>query len=237
MARRLEGLTAAGMKHAGPGVHGDGGGLYLRVKPDGRASWTLRYQIAGVRRDLGLGRARGPGAFSLAEARGKAAEARRLVAEGRDPLAVRAADEAARREAEAARERQARNSFRDVAVAFIAARGPVWRNAKHTAQWEATLATYAHPVIGDMAVDTIGVPDVLRVLQPIWTSKPETASRVRGRIEAVLSYAAATGLRPRGFNPASWRGNLDATLPAAAKVKRRAREANGRAEHHAALPW
>ncbi len=237
MARRLEGLTAAGVKHAGPGVHGDGGGLYLRVKPDGRASWTLRYQIAGVRRDLGLGRARGPGAVSLAEARGKAAEARRLVAEGRDPLAVREAEAAARREADAARERQARNSFRDVAAACIAARGPEWRNAKHAAQWEATLATYAHPVIGDMAVDALGVPHVLRVLQPIWTTKPETAARVRGRIEAVLSYAAATGLRPRGFNPASWRGNLDATLPAAAKVKRRVREANGRAEHHAALPW
>ena len=96
MARRLEGLTAAGVKHAGPGVHGDGGGLYLRVKPDGRASWTLRYQIAGVRRDLGLGRARGPGAVSLAEARGKAVEARRLVAEGRDPLAVREVESSAR---------------------------------------------------------------------------------------------------------------------------------------------
>ncbi len=237
MARRLEGLTAAGVKHAGPGVHGDGGGLYLRVKPDGRASWTLRYQIAGVRRDLGLGRARGPGAVSLADARSKAAEAHRLVADGRDPLAVREVEAAARREAEAARERQARNSFRDVAAACIAARGPEWRNAKHAAQWEATLATYAHPDIGDMAVDAIGVPDVLRVLQPIWTTKPETAARMRGRIEAVLSYAAATGLRPRGFNPASWRGNLDATLPAAAKVKRRVREASGRAEHHVALPW
>ncbi len=237
MARRLEGLTAAGVRHAGPGVHGDGGGLYLRVKPDGRASWTLRYQIAGVRRDLGLGRARGPGAVSLADARGKAAEARRLVAEGRDPLAVREADAAARREAEAARERQTRNSFRDVAAACITARGPEWRNAKHAAQWEATLATYAHPIIGDMAVDALGVPDVLRVLQPIWTTKPETAARMRGRIEAVLSYAAATGLRPSGFNPASWRGNLDATLPAAAKVKRRVREASGRAEHHIALPW
>jgi hypothetical protein len=236
MARRTEGLTAAGVKHAGPGVHGDGGGLYLRVKPDGRASWTLRYQMAGVRRDLGLGRARGPGAVSLADARGKAAEARRLVADGRDPLAVREAEVAERREAEAARERQARNNFHDVAAACIASREPEWRNAKHAAQWEATLATYAHPAIGDMAVDAIGVPDVLRVLQPIWTAKPETAARVRGRIEAVLSYAAATGLRPRGFNPASWRGNLDAILPAAAKVKRRAREANGRAEHHAALP-
>ena len=142
-----------------------------------------------------------------------------------------------RREAEAARERQARNSFRHVAAACIAAREAEWRNAKHAAQWEATLATYAFPIIGDMAVDAIGVPDVLRVLQPIWTTKPETAARVRGRIEAVLSYAAATGLRPRGFNPASWRGNLDAILPAAAKVKRRVREANGRAEHHAALPW
>lgn len=116
MARRTEGLTAAGVKHVGPGVHGDGGGLYLRVKPDGRASWALRYQITGVRRDLGLGRARGPGAVSLAEARGKAAEARWLMAEGRDPLAVREAEAVARREAEAARERQARNSIRDVAV-------------------------------------------------------------------------------------------------------------------------
>ena len=237
MAGRVEGLTAAGVKHAAPGVHGDGGGLYLRVKPDGRASWTFRYQIAGVRRDLGIGRARGPGAVSLSDARGKAAEARRLVAEGRDPLAVRELEAAVLREAEAARERQARNSFRQVAEACIAAREAEWRNAKHAAQWEATLATYAFPIIGDMAVDAIGVPDVLRVLQPIWTTKSETAARVRGRVEAVLSYAAATGLRPRGFNPASWRGNLDAILPAAAKVKRRVREANGRAEHHAALPW
>lgn len=231
------GLTAQGVRNAGPGVYGDGGGLYLRVKPDGRAAWTLRYQIAGKRRDLGLGRAKGVGAVSLAEARQKAADARRMVDQGRDPLDVRDAEAASCRAAEAASARMDISTFQAVADDFLAAREAGWKNDKHRLQWDATLRTYAFPLIGTMPVDQIGTADVLRVLRPIWEVKPETAGRVRGRIEAILGYAAALDHRPKGHNPASWRGNLDATLPPLAKMKTRVREVAGRAAHHPALPW
>ena len=236
MARSGSGLTAQGVKNAGPGVHRDGPGLYLRVKKDGRASWIMRYQIAGKRRDLGLGRARGVDAITLVEARQKAADARRMVAQGRDPLEVRDDEAAFRRAAESAAVRKDASTFTAVTDDCLAAKEAGWKNDKHRSQWNATLRTYAFPHIGTMPVDQIGIRDVLRVLGPIWDAKPETAGRVRGRIEAVLSYAAALDLRPKGYNPASWRGNLDAALPPLAKVKARVRETTGRAKHHPALP-
>jgi len=237
MAIKAGGLTAQGVKNAGPGVHGDGGGLYLRVKPDGRAAWVLRYQLEGVRRDLGLGRARGPGAVTLADVRRQAEDARRLIADGKDPLKVRDANAAARRIADAAVAKVDAISFRTIADEFLMTREGGWRNDKHRLQWSATLTTYVHPHLGALPVDRIEVADVLRVLRPIWETKPETAARVRGRVENVLSFAAALRHRPQGHNPATWKGVLDAILPPVAKMKAKVREASGRSEHHAALAW
>jgi integrase len=183
----------------------------LVVQSSGSRSWMLRYQLNGRRRDMGLGPYPEIG---LARAREKAMEARRLVKEGRDPLAERA--------------RTSALSFKAAAEALIENKRPGWRNAKHAAQWAATLETYAYPKLGPLDVKAVGTGAVLDVLRPIWTTKPETASRVRQRIEAVLDYAAAMGTRS-GDNPARWRGHLDNLLPRPSKVKK--------VEHHAALDW
>jgi integrase len=172
---------------------------------------VLRYQLAGRRRDMGLGPYP---EVTLARAREKALDARRLVKEGIDPLAER--------------RRQQALTFRAAAEALIESKRPGWKNAKHAAQWSSTLAAYAYPKIGDLDVKTIETPDVLAVLRPIWTAKPETASRLRQRIEAVLDYATAMQVR-EGENPARWKGRLDHLLPAPAKVRTVA--------HHAAIDW
>lgn len=204
-------LTARKVETAGPGCHVDGRGLMLVVKPSGARSWILRYQLRGRRRDLGLG----PWPeVTLAEARDKALAARRLVKAGRDPLAERS--------------RVPGLTFQPAAEALIESKRPGWRNAKHAAQWGSTLAAYAYPKLGALEVKAIDTAAVLEVLRPIWAGKPETASRVRQRIEAVLDYAAAAGART-GDNPARWRGHLDHLLPKPGKVRA--------VEHHAALPW
>jgi integrase len=194
------------------GFKNDGGGLYLK---DG-SSWVFRYARGGRRHDLGLGPALD---VTLAEAREKAREARRLLLEGKDPLAEKRASRAAVARA---------MTFREAAEAHIAAHAPGWRSDKHLRQWEQSLSNYAYPVIGDMSVDAIGVVDVLRVLTPLWTEKPETANRVRNRIELILDAAKARGLRS-GENPAAWRGHLDKLLPPRSKVRK--------VEHFAALPY
>jgi integrase len=169
--------------------------------------------------------------LTLAEAREAAAGAQRLVRDRVDPIAERdreaaaAVAEAAKAAAEVAAKARI---FRDVADLYIAAHSAGWRNAKHHAQWTATLTTYAYPQIGGMPVDEIDTDDVLRCLQPIWTAKPETASRVRGRIEAVIDYAMARNWRATA-NPARWRGHLSNLLPRRSKV--------ATVEHHPALPW
>jgi integrase len=198
----------------------DGRGLYLKVQPGGARSWLLRYQMAGKVHDLGLG---SYPEVSLADARGRALEARRVKANGRDPLAAK------RAEREAKRIEEARTlTFRDCAQRYIAAHEAGWRNAKHAAQWGSTLATYAYPELGALPVGAIDTGLVVRVLQPIWTTKPETAGRVRGRIEAVLDYAKAIGFR-NGENPAAWKGNLAHALPARHKVRK--------VEHHPSLAY
>jgi integrase len=198
----------------------DGRGLYLKVQPGGARSWLLRYQIAGKVHDLGLG---SYPEIGLADARGRALAARKVKAEGRDPLAVR------RAEREAKRIEEARSiTFRDCAEKYIAAHEAGWRNAKHRAQWDSTLAAYAYPELGMLPVAAIDTGLVMRALQPIWTTKPETAGRVRGRIEAILDYAKAIGFRT-GENPAAWKGNLAHALPARQKVRK--------VEHHASLPY
>jgi hypothetical protein len=207
-------------KAKGPVVLHDGGGLYLRVAPTGTKSWVFRFQIDGKRRDMGLGPFPD---VSLAGARAKAAEHRRQRHEGVDPLDARAAERHVKR-LSAAKGR----SFRDVAEEFIARNEAGWRNPKHRQQWRNTLATYVYPTLGDLPVAAINTGLVVEALDPIWAQKPETASRVRGRIEAVLGAATVHGFR-HGPNPAQWKGNLAHILPARAKVRK--------VEHHAALPF
>lgn len=207
-----------------------GGGLHLLVKPSheaGAGVWVLRVTVAGKRRDMSLG------AFplvSLAEARMAAEDARRLATKGEDPIAARA-------EKKAAAVPVVSTTFKAAAEALHRAKAPEWKNPKHGAQWLATLKAHAFPKIGTRPVSKVDTDDVLRVLHPIWTKTPETASRVRGRIEAVLNYAAATGLRPRGPNPAAWRGHLSEALSAPSKLKAVVRREKGRGENHPSLPW
>jgi integrase len=224
------------VKNAKPGTYTDGGGLMLVVGKSS-ASWMLRYTFNGKRRDMGLGPARGDAALSLADARLRAADARVLLAAKTDPLAVREAKEAERKAAEGAEVKAALNTFKGAAEALHRAKAPEWKNPKHGAQWLATLKAHVFPMIGARPVAKVDTDDVLRVLQPIWTKTPETASRVRGRIEAVLNYAAATGLRPRGPNPATWRGHLSEALGAPSKLKAVVRREKGRGENHPSLPW
>ena len=202
-----------------PGVYGDGGGLYLRVRDGERRTWLFRYKLHGKARWMGLGALTD---VSLAEAREAAMAARKLVRQSVDPIEARRA----RRAEQAAK--AGLNTFQEVAEAYIAAHEASWKNAKHRQQWRNTLDAYAFPILGKLSVAAISTGEIMRVLEPIWREKPETASRVRGRIEAVLDYATARGWRT-GENPARWRGHLANLLPSRAKL--------ARVEHHAALPW
>jgi integrase len=204
----------------GRAVLHDGGGLYLRVSPTGAKSWVFRYQLDGERHDKGLGPYPD---IPLAEARAKALAHRKQCHDGIDPLAAKAAQRQAQR-LSAANGR----TFREVAEEFIGRKEAGWRNAKHRQQWRNTLATYVYPILGELPVATINTGLVVQALDPIWAKKPETASRVRGRIEAVLDAATVRGYR-EGPNPAQWKGNLAHVLPARSKVRR--------VEHHAALPF
>ena len=211
-------LTPLSVKNAKPGRHADGGGLQLLVKDSGARSWVFRYMIAGKSRDIGLGPAAGPGAISLADARDLAAALRLKVKAGTDPLAERQ-QAAAKARADAQAAEVLGVTFRQAAEAHIAANEDGWRNAKHRQQWENTLSTYAYPVIGDLPVSEVDTPYVLEILEPIWKTKAETASRLRGRIETVLDSAKARGYR-QGENPARWRGHLAQILPARKKLSR-----------------
>jgi integrase len=194
--------VARAVKARKPGLLNDGGGLYLK----NGSSWIFRYERAGKKRDHGLGPALDIG---LADARGKAQDARRLLMDGVDPIEAKRASVAAVAKA---------ITFQEAGAAYVKAQSPGWRSEKHRRQWESSLANMVYPVIGDTPVDAIGVVDVLRVLQPLWTTKPVTAGRVRNRIELILDSAKARGLRS-GENPASWRGHLDKLLPPRAKVR------------------
>jgi len=207
-----------------PARFGDGGGLYLQVAPGGSKSWLFRFMLYGKAREMGLGPVgEPPGGVPLAEARKLAATARASLREGRDPIAARQEHKAElRRAALEAAER----TFK--AEALVKAKSAGWKNEKHAAQWTATLEAHVFPLIGDMPVARVGTDDVLRVLRPIWERVPETASRVRQRIEAVLDAASVKGWRT-GDNPARWRGHLAGELPQPRKVKRVA--------HRPALPW
>jgi integrase len=201
-------------------MHADGRGLYLLVSRRGTKSWIYRYRQDGRLHDMGLGSAAD---VSLARARRKARACREQRADGIDPLAAKRTGKQ-RRRLEAARAM----TFRPCAEGYIAANKIGWKNAKHAAQWPSSLATYVYPVFGELPVQAVDVGLVIKALEPIWQEKPETASRVRMRIEAVIDWATARKFR-QGENPARWRGHLDQLLPPPGKVRK--------VKHHAALPY
>jgi integrase len=202
------------------GRYGDGGGLWLQVSDTGK-SWLFRYMLLGHARAMGLGPV---DLVSLAEGREEAQRCRKLLLKRIDPL-----DERRRQEIEMvnARRQKQRITFRECAESYLACNGK-WRNAKHAAQWSSTLKTYAYPTLGDMPVAEVDTAAVLRVLEPIWRTKTETASRVRGRIERVLAWAQVKGHRS-GDNPARWTGHLREALPSRSEIQP--------VNHHGALPY
>jgi integrase len=219
-----------------PGLHSDGDGLYLQITPNGARSWVFRYSLAGRIKTLGLGPFP---TVSVQDARAKARKARESRLEGKDPLAEKREAAAARdaeAEQQAAEARQqalvdsgaAPDVFKNVAKDFITANKSQWRNPKHRQQWENTLTTYVFPVIGPKRCAEVNTDDVLSILKPLWNDKPETASRVRGRIETILNAAKVRGFRS-GENPAAWSGHLALLLPPKAKVRK--------VKHHAALKY
>ncbi|MBZ0330682.1 tyrosine-type recombinase/integrase [Halomonas sp. ANAO-440] len=200
---------------AGPGKHEDGGGLRLVVSGGGAKKWVLRFTLKGKRREMGLGSFPDTG---LADARRKAEHYRRLAKDGADPIQARDAEQ----------QETSTPTFTSCAARYIQSHRRSWRNAKHARQWVSTLKTYARPVIGNMPVDEIDTQDIVSILNPIWTSKTETAKRVQGRIENVLDYAAAHKYRDEA-NPARWRGHLDKLLAKPSRVKK--------VSHHPAMPY
>jgi integrase len=225
MARRTERLSSAKVKHAKPGMHADGGGLYLQVtvgKEVGQVnkSWLFRFARAGRERQMGLGSLNTVG---LSEAREEAERCRKVIREGKDPVDVR---DALRASANVAKAKSV--PFEWCAIAYMAAHEAGWRNAKHRQQWTNTLQTYVYPVIGKLPVDAVDTGLITQILSPIWTAKNETASRIRGRIEVILDWAKVNGHRS-GDNPARWRGHLDHLLAPRRKVRK--------GGHHPALPY
>jgi len=220
VARTTGRLTALKVSRAKlPGMYADGGGLYLQIT-EGGASWVYRYMLNGRAREMGLG----PLAlFGLQEARAKAQDARRLRHEGVDPIEHR-------RTARAQQQLDAAKAvtFQQCAERYIASHRAGWRHAKHVEQWESSLQRLAFPVIGALPVQAINTALVMNVIEAIWDEKPETASRVRGRIESILDWAKARGYRT-GENPARWKGHLKNLLPPRSKVRM--------VEHYAAMPY
>lgn len=221
MARGIQRLSALRVdREKKPGYYADGGGLYLQVTAAGSKSWLFRFTLSGRAREMGLGALHTVG---LADARLKAADCRKLLHEGHDPIEKR---NQARSDAQLAAAKAI--TFEGCADAYIAAHCAGWKSVKHADQWKNTLATYAYPVFGNLSVASIDTALVMKSLEAIWTSKTETASRLRGRIESVLDWATVRGYR-QGENPARWKGHLDKLLPARNKVMK--------VEHHLALPY
>jgi integrase len=227
MARRLRDRldaksvkAATSVKSPKPGMHPDGFGLYLCVAASGSASWVYRYKINKHAHDMGLGSLDD---ITLAEARDLADVARRKVRDGIDPVAERKAAKLS-----ASLSSAKAMTFKQCAEAFIAAHRAGWSNVAHAAQWPSSLERHVYSAIGNLPVSAIDLPLMLQVLEPIWSTRPETASRVRGRIESVLDWATVRGLRT-GDNPARWRGHLESLLPKKTKVRA--------IKHHAALPY
>ena len=217
-AKRLSARAIANLRK--PGYYADGNGLYLQVSAGGSKSWVFRYMLRGRPREMGLG---SESVISLADARLRVLEQRRLLAEGIDPIEARA-----KRVAQDALTRALSMTFDQCATAYIEAHKSAWKNAKHVSQWTNTLEQYCSPVFGRIAVQDVDTTLVLKALEPIWTTKAETAGRLRGRIENIMDWATVRKLRS-GENPARLRGHLDKLLP---KIQRRKR-----IKHHPALPY
>lgn len=205
-----------------PGLHsvGEVAGLYLQIQSESARSWILRVKIGDRRRDFGLGRYPD---VTLEQARNRAREMRQQIWQGTDPTVARKAAQDVLRAAEAKR-----LTFDQAALQCWRARSQEFKNDKHAKQWLNTLRIYVSPSLGNLPVGDIELPHVVKVLEPIWTTKTETATRVRQRIESVLAWATVNQFRS-GDNPARWKGNLEHALPKPTKVKK--------VTHHAALPW
>jgi integrase len=221
MARQIHRLTAIAVKgEKRPGLYSDGGGLYLRVSPAETKSWIYRFALNKKKRDMGLGPYP---LISLAEARVEAERCRKLCFMGIDPIEQRDKQKY-KLQADAAKTQ----SFKSCAEKYIRSHSVGWKSPKQAPQWENSLSSYAYPHFGELPVQAVDIALVMSALEPIWAEKPETASRVRSRIEAVLDWAKARKMR-EGENPARWKGNLDALLPARSKVRR--------IKHFEALPY
>lgn len=221
MTRRLHRLSAKFVSnHLIPGYHADGGGLYLQVSDSGTKSWIFRYTLSGRTREMGLGSL---ATVTLADARKRATSYRGLLHDKIDPIRARSAERA-----QHALDRAKGINFSTCAERYIDSQLPKWKNAKHVTQWRNTIETYCQPIFGNIPIAEVDTGLVMRVLEPMWHTKSETASRLRGRIESILDWATVRGYRV-GDNPARWRGHLDKLLPT---VKKRSR-----VRHHPALPY
>ena len=218
-AKELSALEVGRLTKAGHHAVGGVAGLYLYVLETGARSWVLRTMVGTKRKHMGLG---GFPEVPLAKAREKARAAKEQIDQGIDPIMQRLAIASSLKAQQASQK-----TFKQAALAYIEAHGEGWKNPKHRAQWSATLETYAYPHIGDLLVQDVGQDHVLKVLEPIWKTKTETATRLRGRIESVLDWATVRKYRS-GDNPARWKGHLDKLLPAPGKIQK--------VEHHRALP-
>ena len=219
MARGINRLTVRAVATlTKPGRHADGGNLYLQIAQSGAKQWTFFFQLNGKQREMGLGGA-GQGGVTLAEARDKAIEARRLLTQGIDPIEARKGVQATAKVAGV--------KFGKFADDYVKSHKSEWTNAKHAAQWSMTLGDAYCALIRPKPIGAIGTEDILAVLEPVWQTVPETARRVRMRLEKVLDAARVRGLRS-GENPARWKGHLDHILPKHGKASR---------GHHAALAW
>jgi len=215
-AKRVQRLKGEGRYH-----DADVRGLYLQVSPSGARSWLLRYELLGKERMMGLGSAQ---EFSLAQARERAREARRQLADGNDPLVAKRTAKAASKLAAARR-----LTFREAAQQYYRQHMPEWRSVMHAKQWLRSLEVYAYPVIGDMDVGDIITADILRVIESAWLEKAVTLDRVRNRIESIIDWAVVLGHRQAGTNPARWRGHLSEVLASVKKI--------AKPKHFAALAY
>jgi Arm DNA-binding domain len=225
MARQVERLSSAKVKHAKPGLHPDGGGLYLQVTAGKgnqmlNKSWLFRFKLKGKTRWMGLGSLN---AIGLSEARERAAECRKQLDADKDPIEER---NAVRLEREASTSDSM--TFKRCATLYMAAHEAGWKSEAHRRQWPQSLRDHVYPVLGDVPVDQIETELIMQVLTPLWPAKPETASRVRSRIELVLDWATVRKFR-KGENPARWRGHIKHLLPSTAKIKV--------VDHYSAMPY